>query len=220
MEKVVNQLVMNMENTGGWGHEPLGPTGANELGYRELAIVSNFAIATFGMANCQGIKVPEDKINAAVEYVEKCAINNGRVGYNHQEYGQYAYVGRTAGALFAFAMVKKKDHPICKKMADIISKEMEEAIIGHGSTALSFFQTAIGSLQAGQETWDQYIKTWFPKILAQQNSDGSFKPIANRKEEGMTEFIEGALGPAYTTSLFSLILFLDKGALHFMGNYW
>ncbi|MFH1422584.1 MAG: DUF6288 domain-containing protein [Planctomycetota bacterium] len=208
LQQVVNQLVINIEESGGYGHDG---SGQNVLGYTEVEIVSNFVVSTFGMAKSQGVKIPKEKEQAAVDYISKCFDKKG-IAYSHVNKGT-AHVGRTAGAVFALTMAKQQDNEVYNKLCDIVNSQMDQVIYGHASPALSFFQTAIGSIQMGQETWDSFVEKWFPVILEHQNPDGSFRPILNKNEPGMNT--EENMGPAYATSIYTLILLLDKGNLHF-----
>lgn len=209
LQLVVNQLVINMEDTGGYGHDA---GGVNVLNYREVEINSNWAVATMGMAQRLGIKVPKEKLAFAIEYIVKCQSPGG-IGYSHVN--KWGHIGRTGGALFAFAMCKQQDTPLYGTMCNIVNGRISNVINGHASPALSFYQSALGALQVGQETWDNYVQTWFQKIIEDQNPDGSFKSILNPKEG---DLVEGSLGPAYMTSIYSLILLMDKGNLNYMSG--
>ena len=206
LKQICDQLIINMEKTGGYGHDASGP---NPLNYVELEIMSNFAVACMGMCRREGIPVKKDALEKACAYIEKCVSSRG-VGYSHTN--RWGHVSRTGGAIFALATAgatKGKYGTLCLQM----DRMMKDVLTGHASPALSFWQCAVGSLQVGPGTWDKYVQTWFPKIMEHQNSDGSFKPIKNPKEPSINT--ETDLGPAYCTAIYSFILLVDRGNLKY-----
>jgi hypothetical protein len=205
LQEICNQLIINMETTGGWGHDASGP---NPLNYVEIEVMSNFAVSCLGMCKREGISVPKKKLAEAVAYIEKCVSSRG-VGYSHTN--RWGHVSRTGGAVFALSMAgaKKSKYPTLCSQLDRMMKNVQT---GHASPALSFWQCAIGALQVGPNTWDKYVQTWFPKIMEHQNEDGSFKSIINPKE-GIK--VESNLGPAYCTAIYSFILLVDRGSLKY-----
>lgn len=208
LQKICDQLIINMEETGGWGHDAGGP---NSLGYVELEIMSNFAVACMGMCKREGFSVPKAKLAKAVAYIEKCVSGRG-VGYSHSN--RWGHVSRSGGAVFALSMARAKKGKygiVCTQ----VDRMMQHVRTGHSSPALSFLQCAIGSLQIGRSTWDKYVATWFRTILKHQNEDGSFKMIKNPKENIM---FEEDLGPGYTTSIYSFILLVDRGNLKYTSG--
>src|SRR5262249_39629579 len=84
LEKLIQQCVeescKRMEDSGGWGHTPRIK---NRLGYVELEIMSNWHLAMLGAARRTGLKVPENKVKKAVQFiVDCCAEGEGGVGYS------------------------------------------------------------------------------------------------------------------------------------------
>ncbi len=205
LQKICDQLIINMETTGGWGHDASGP---NPLNYVEIEVMSNYAVPCLGICKRLGLSVPTKKLEFAVQYIEKCVSGRG-VGYSHTN--RWGHVSRTGGAVFALAMAGAKQGKY-RTLCIQLDRMMKDVITGHASPALSFMQCALGSLQVGRSTWDKYVQTWFKKIMDHQEPDGSFKSIINPKE-GIK--VESNLGPAYCTAIYSLILLLDRGNLKY-----
>lgn len=206
LQQICNQLIINMEESGGYGHDASGP---NPLNYVEIEIMSNFAVACMGMCKREGISLPKEKFQKTAQYIEKCVTGRG-VAYSHTN--KWGHVSRTGGAIFALAMAgakKSRKYPIlCSQM----HRMMSQVKFGHSTPALSFFQCALGSLQVGRATWDHYVRTWFPTILEHQETDGSFRSIVNPKE-GIK--FEKSMGPAFCTAIYSFILLVDQGNLKY-----
>lgn len=210
IQKTADQLVVNMEATGGWGHDA---GGVNPLGYVELEIMSNFAVAFMGMARKEGFSVPKEKLAKAIAYIERCVTGRG-VGYSHSNRG--GHVSRSGGAVFALAMSGAKKSRKYPTLCNQVNRMMQHVRTGHSSPALSFLQCAIASLQISRGTWDKYVATWFGTIREHQQDDGSIKMIRNPKEN--IRFEEN-LGLAYTSGIYSLILLLDRSNLKYLSGF-
>jgi len=132
LKRICDQLIINMETTGGWGHDASGP---NPLNYVELEIMSNFAVACMGMCRREGIPVSKKALEKACAYIEQCVSGRG-VGYSHTN--RWGHVSRTGGAIFALATAgatKGKYGILCQQLDSM----MRDVITGHASPALSFW---------------------------------------------------------------------------------
>lgn len=207
IQKVCDQIVINMEESGGYGHDSGGP---NELNYVELEVMSNLAVSCMGMAKREGFSVPKDKLQKATTYIESCIMGGG-VAYAHDK--RWTQVTRCGGAIFALSMAGAKNRKY-QTVCSLLDRRMDRVFYGHGSPAISFFQCAIGSLQIGHSTWDKYVKLWFEKIIENQEEDGSFKPIGHPKEIRFDK----SLGPALRTAIYTFILLVDLGNLKYCSG--
>ncbi len=209
LAEICKQLVINLEPSGGWGHDASGP---NPLGYVELEIMSNFAVACMGICKRQKIPVPIAKLEEAVRYIEKCITGAG-VGYSHTN--KWGHVSRTGGAIYALSMAGATNVKGFSMLCKQLDSGMKSVIGGHASNALAFLQCAAGSLQLGPAVWDKYVQTWFKTIMDNQNPDGSFHPIKHPKEDIKAEH---NMGPAYCTGIYSFVLLVDRGGLKFTSG--
>ncbi len=216
LEKIVAEACERMETSGGWGHTPRVK---NALNYIELEIVSNWMLATLGAARRLGIKVPEDKLNQAIKFVEDCCnAGEGGVGYSPRQ-GQKGFgcPCRTGGAVFAFGLLDRAGHPLYPRMVDFMKKEMKNAVEAHGSIALGFLCAALGFHQVGETDWQTFSKAFFPTLLDNVARDGSIGHL-----EGKTFFArngaDARMGKAYNTGIYALALQLDRGTLSFLGQ--
>lgn len=209
LQKVADQLIINMEESGGYGHDISGPW----PGYIEMEVMSNFAVACLGMCKRAGCSVPKDKLAKAIAYIEKCS-GGGGVAYSHTNPARDGSPGRCGGAVFALAMAGAKNSRKYSGLAGGLDRIMNRVKDAHGSPALSFVQCALGSLQVGRRTWDNYVATWFKYIIKHQNEDGSFKPIGDENDLGF----EKRMGATFFTAAYSCILLLDRGNLKYAGG--
>jgi hypothetical protein len=217
LDKLADEAVRRMEDSGGWGHTPRL---TNELGYVELEVMSNWMLAMLGAAERLGAKqAPPEKVQLALHFVEdSCKDGDGGVGYSPRE-GQKGFgdPGRTGGALFAFAMVGQEGHPLYPRMAAYWRKSRDESADGHGSIALGLLGSALGARQLGGGDWDGFAAKFFPPILAAANEDGSFKHLTSvvpRAANGSDE----TLGVAYNTGIYALLLQLGTAHLKLVGQ--
>ncbi|MHC4663102.1 MAG: DUF6288 domain-containing protein [Planctomycetota bacterium] len=212
LQEVVRRLEDNLEPSGGWGH---GPGGPNALGYVELEIISNWALATIGMAKQLGCKVDSEKLKRALDYVNKCTSGMGSTAYSTRGNQRgTGCPGRTGGAILAFAMCRYNCAKL-DKMAKYLGRTMEQVPEGHASPVLHFVGGGLGAIQVSKGLWDKYVTTLYPKILELANEDGSFRAITNK--EGQKDARQGQ---CYTVGAFALMLAVDMGRLHFLsGKY-
>ncbi|MHC4663187.1 MAG: DUF6288 domain-containing protein [Planctomycetota bacterium] len=212
LQEVVQRLEANQEASGGWAH---GPGGPNSLGYLELEIMSNWAVAAIGMAKQLGCKVDSEKLKKALDYVNQCTSGMGATAYSTRANQRgTGCPGRTGGAILGFAMCRYNS-PKLDKMAKYLGKTMEQIPEGHASPALHVVGGGLGAIQVSKGLWDKYVTTLYPKILELAQDDGSFRHITNKEGDS-----DAKLGPCYTTGAFAFMLAVDLGRLSFLsGKY-
>jgi hypothetical protein len=234
LDRLVAECFNRMEKSGGWGH---GPRIKNVLGYLELEIVSNWMLTTVGGCQRLGCAVPKEQVGKAVQFIQECCEEGaGAVGYSPRV-GQKG-VGcpcRTGGAIFAFGMLKKTNHPLYPLMVEYWKESYKDSVGAHGSVALGVLSSALGARQIGGEAWESFASACFPKVLAAANKDGTYQvlPEAPRHPAGgipagSKSFSAKAglsIGPAsregdqpFLVGVYTLSFLLDRGNLAFMGK--
>jgi hypothetical protein len=217
LEKLVDEVVRRMEDSGGWGHTPRVK---NELGYVELEVMSNWMLAVLGAADRLRVKkAPAEKIALALRFIENCCNEGeGGVGYSPGE-GQKGFgdPGRTGGALFAFALLGQEGHPLYPRLAAYWRKARDTSADGHGSIALGLLGSALGARQLGGADWDAFAAKFFPQVLDAANADGTFKHLTSTAAQARDGYDE-RLGVAYSTAIYTLFLQLGAGHLKFLGQ--
>jgi uncharacterized protein YkwD len=191
----------------------------NVLGYVELEVVSNWMLTTLGACRKLGFNVPEDKLEKPIKFIADCCNEGkGDVGYSPRP-GQKGFGAayRTGGAIFAFAMLGKEDHPLYPLMIQCWKRSAAaDSNEGHGSVALGYIGSALGARQVSPEDWQLFRDTFFPQILAHAQKDGSFKHITGKTP--LSVGFDDKQGPAYNTGIYALLLQLDGGRLRFVGQ--
>jgi len=215
LDRGLTEIFNRMEPSGGWGHYHGGP---NALNYVELEVMSTWALGAVGMLKRQKFRVPSDKVARAIQFIEECcAPGSGGVGYSPNQ-GQKGMgeEGRTGGALWLFGLHGQQGHALCARMADWFRKNHDGATNCHGSIALGCVGSALGACQLGGQDWDAFVAAVFPKLLTQQQGDGSFAPIRGKGAGSVGG--DSSAGPNYNTGLYTLVLQLDLGNLNYLGT--
>jgi hypothetical protein len=216
IEYAVHKLERNQEPSGGWGH---GPGGPNALGYVELEIVSNYAVAAMGMAKDLGVNVDKEKFEKAVKYIEDCTSDGGGTNYSTRpNQNGTMQAGRTGGAIFALAAAEKTNSPKYAAMLKNLDANLDEIPVGHASVAMHFIGGALGCVQNGKNSWAKYVNALFKKMLDASRPDGSFRSIVNPVEVKSTGDGDEDNGPYYNTGIYTLALSLDLGHLKYMSG--
>jgi hypothetical protein len=95
-------------------------------------------------------------------------------------------------------------------------KSMEKAIPeGHGSAALGYIGSALGARQIGDAEWKNFAVAFFSNIQGASQPDGSFSFLKGTTPHSVG--FDHAIGPAYNTGIYTLILLLDNSKLQFVG---
>lgn len=215
LEKDLAEIFARIEPSGGWGHYH---GGKNALNYVELEIMSNWMLVAAGMCQRIGLKPPGDKVARALKFIEdSCAPGAGGVGYSPNAGQKGAGCpGRTGGALFAFALLNQRSHPLFGKMIEYWKQDIDRSNEGHGSLCMGLLGSALGAREIGGDAWDTYVAKFFPQILGAAGGDGSFKHLTGKTPISMGS--DGMTGPAYNTAIYALILQLDLGNLTYLGQ--
>jgi len=216
LKKIAKECLDRMEPSGGWGHFPRRP---NPLGYLELQIMSNWMLPTLGACRKLGVKVPQDKLDKAIQFIENCCSEGqGGVGYSPQpgQKGTTADASKTGGAIFAFGLLGRTDHPLYPRMVAFWKKTVDGSGDGHGSTSMGLLCSALGARQIGEEEWQVFAANFFPKIMGNTDADASFKHLEGKGFASDRE--DHRQGKPYNTAIYALILQLDKGNLVFLGQ--
>jgi hypothetical protein len=181
----------------------------NYLGYTELEIMSNWAIIGMAGAKACGCSVDAGAFSKACKYVDRCTSSSGVMLYSHKS--SKKAVHRTGSGVWAFHVAGHAGGQ--EKMADYIRANMGKAHLGHGSACMGYLGVGLGCIYCGQSEWDSFVSQYFQRILSHQDDEG-FYPMfdGDGKSPG-----DDKIGKHYRTGMYTLILQLDLGHLHFIG---
>jgi hypothetical protein len=219
LEEVAEALAKNQEMSGGWGH---GPGGTNPLGYVELEIVGNWCMAALGTIKQAGIRVSDGAVKKGTEYIVACGKDNGGgIAYSTRpNQKNWVDVGRTSGAIFAFAMLGQKGHALYKQMARFFDSNMGSLPNGHSSPVMHFMQGALACCHLEPVYRQKFMEIFRPEWLASRRADGSMtaRPLGsvgrfdNNKGNSSVN-ADREIGITWTTANYLVAMQLPKGNL-------
>ena len=202
MKAHLERLLANQEASGGFAH---GPGGPNALGYVELEIVSNLALAAMGMAKSQGVEPDAAKLARALEYVRACTSGGG-VAYSTRP-GQIGHgdPGRTAGAYWAFRLLKR-DEVIVDEMGKFFASGMANLADGHASPVMHIWAGALASSKHGPATMKKYWSIYRPFLMACRADGGAFDVRPNAETRELKSNGDRSVGPGYATAAYAIVM--------------
>lgn len=205
--EVCTLLELNMESSDGYGHGPAADP--NPLGYTELSIVSSWVVMCIGACEDIGVEVNPSFKSKAIGYLKTCdSIATGGVMYSHVN--NDVSVHRTGAAIMAYKMAGIDDD-VTESWTDYIETNWNTIPNGHGSPIMGYLTSALGCLCAGQSLWDNFVESYFYRMLGYQQADGSWVQYDG---DGSSE----TLGGYYMTAVNCLVLQLDLGNLFYFKN--
>jgi hypothetical protein len=100
-----------------------------------------------------------------------------------------------------------------KKGRAFVEKNMDKVDIGHHGAAYPVLFGGLGCFGMGDDLWKSFNSYYKEKLVKAHREDGSiyFTP----RQETFWPIDDDAGGPAYTTTLFAIVLQLQKGHLIF-----
>lgn len=200
-----DRILKQAEGDGGFG---AGPGGANLLDYVHVEVVSNFCVAALGCIKQAGVDVPADKLEPLLAYIEKCIGGDGGVHYSHDKMWG-AEVGRTAGAMNAFAASGATGRESYARMKAYFAKNRQHAFGGHSTPTMHQLAVAIACAREG--TLDEYWSEQGREFTMVRNPDHTFasRPTADTQRLGMN--LDRDLGSVWTTAHWVLVVSLRTG---------
>lgn len=208
LQRIVEALEENQERSGGYGH---GPGGPNALGYVELEVISNFAMATLGMAKDLRIDVDQDKLESGLRYIIDCQNpRTGSVGYSTRA-GQQGMdgAGRTAGALWAFRKCGQTRLEAYTKMVEYFNGRMDDVAEGHASVYTHYLSAGLAARDLGRSAWGEFYERFEAELVMHAKSDGSFAPRPSAESHQMNSNSDATHGEAWCTAVNTLLLALN-----------
>ncbi len=194
---VRDKILANMEATGGWAH---GPGGPNALNYLELEIVSNYCLSALGGIQACGIDVDKTKIDKALAYIQKCGGGGAGVGYSTRQ-GQVGMgdVGRTSGAIAAFAALGRTDHAYYKSMVGFMQGNLRKIKDGHVSPMMHWLAAAIACRKEGAKSWEAFWETQRQECTMLRMPDNTFSARPTDESATMGKNNDRDMGAVWCT---------------------
>ncbi|MCC7510959.1 MAG: hypothetical protein IT464_16495 [Planctomycetes bacterium] len=200
-----DRILKQAEPDGGFA---AGPGGANILDYVHLEVMSNFCLAALGCIRQAGVDVDAEKVEPLLAYVEKCQGEDGGIHYSHDKLWG-TDVGRTAGAMNAFAALGVTSRDSYARMKSYLDKNYQHAFSGHSTPTMHQLSVAIAARREGM--LDKYWAAQDREFTMVRNPDHTFayRPTADTLRMGMN--LDRDLGAAWTTAHWVIVLGLKQG---------
>jgi len=205
LKEIAAKLIENQESSGGYAH---GPGGPNALGYVELEIVSNYALASLGLIRDYGIPVDEGGVDKALAYVRTCTSGDGGVAYSTRP-GQAGHgdAGRTAGAYFAFCRHGLGRTKPARKMLKYFERGLHELPSGHVSPMMHLLGGAMAVRESGRpELFREFWKAYRPYLMGSRMASGAFAARPTHESQVLKSNTDRTLGHAWTTATLTIVL--------------
>ena len=181
---------------GGWGYVSAKDGGNFDEGSTTITQVQ----ALRGCRNA-GIPVPKEIIDKAIEYIHKCAINEGKGGIMYNIHGGGGRPPISAAAIACLFNAGEYDDKFvpnllqyCEKTLGNISSNND---YGHWHYA-HYYYSQVRYRQGGKE-WEDYRDKLYKRLVSEADSEGAWA--------------QGGFGKVYTTAINLTILQLEKAAL-------
>ncbi len=181
---------------GGWRYQP-------QQGDADLSVT---VVQVLGLRGCRnaGIKVSQQTIDRAINYMRRLANKDG--GFSYQFGMNQSNPARTGAGVLSLYLAGLKDSPQCQGGLDYLVKHpLQKGVdwIYRDHFHYSIYYVTQAMYQAGGNYW----KTWYPvvrdRLVASQDADGSW---------GRSDATSEA-GPEYATAMACLVLQVPAGLL-------
>ena len=182
---------------GGWGYVSAEAGGGFDEGSTTITQIQ-------GLRGCRnaGIPVPNEIIDKAIRYIDRCTLPEGGVQYNIQGGGPRPAI--TAAAVACLVNVgdyhKEIVDRLIPKLKRYCGRNLDNlAAEGFGHWHYAHYYFAQVSYRDGGKKWEDYRDRLYARLVQEAGSDGSWT--------------QGYIGPVYTTSINLTILQLENAAL-------
>ncbi len=180
-------------DSGGWGYV----SARDQPDFDEGSTTITQVQALRGCRNA-GIPVPNEIIEKAIAYIEKCTGADGGVQYNSKSSGGRPAI--TAASLAALFNAGEYDSEYAKRLLKYCEGRLDNVSSrGFGHWHYAHYYYAQVQYRRGGKVWKTYKNKLFKRIISEAGGDGSWN--------------QGHIGPVYTTSINLTILQLPDALL-------
>lgn len=178
---------------GGWGYV----SARDGRGFDEGSTTITQVQALRGCRNA-GIPVPKEIIDNAIGYIRQCTLPDGGVQYNSKGGGGRPAI--TAAAIACLFNAGAYDSEYVPKLQAYCRKNLwNVSNQGFGHWHYAHYYYAQVCYREGGKTWEEYRDRIYTRLLREVTPEGSW--------------IQGYIGPTYTTAINLTILQLEKATL-------
>lgn len=180
---------------GGWGYVSAKDGHGFDEGSTTITQVQ-------GLRGCRnaGIPVPNEIIDKAIGYIKKCSLDDGAGGVQYNSRGGGGRPAISAAAIACLYNAGEYDSQYVPKLLEYCRKNLSNiSNRGFGHWHYAHYYFAQVEYREGGKNWEGYRDRIYSRIVQEAGADGSW--------------IQGYIGPVYTTSINLTILQLESAAL-------
>ena len=180
---------------GGWGYVSAKDGHGFDEGSTTITQVQ-------GLRGCRnaGIPVPNEIIDKAIGYIKKCSLEDGAGGVQYNSRGGGGRPAISAAAIACLYNAGEYDSQYVPKLLEYCRKNLSNiSNRGFGHWHYAHYYFAQVEYREGGRSWEDYRDRIYSRIVQEAGADGSW--------------IQGYIGPVYTTSINLTILQLESAAL-------
>jgi hypothetical protein len=182
-------------DAGGWGYVSAKDGQGFDEGSTTITQVQ-------GLRGCRnaGIPVPSEIIDKAIGYIKKCSLDGGAGGVQYNSRGGGGRPAISAAAIACLYNAGEYDSDYVPKLRSYCRKNLSNiSNRGFGHWHYAHYYYAQVEYREGGKTWEDYRDRIHARIVSEVNPDGSW--------------VQGYIGPVYTTAINLTILQLETAAL-------
>jgi hypothetical protein len=209
MAKGMQKVVAAQQEDGGW----LLGAADNETGYNERTLAAHWCLQGMGAAERAGVQMDNGLFEKACAYM-KAHTNKGNVGFVPDEgFDRRSEAGRVAGILAAMRSISCSfSAPYMQKLFKYYTGYSKEIARAPLDESIHLLSAAVFSRQKGLPQWYLFNQENQVLLLSLQKGDGSFAPLPKPRRKPVP-FLDDLSGPAWRTSVYTLLLLLQEDAL-------
>jgi hypothetical protein len=181
---------------GGWGYVSARDGNDFDEGSTTITQVQ-------GLRGCRnaGIPVPNEIIDKAIKYIQKCTLPDGAVQYSSKGGGGRPAI--TAAAIACLFNAGEYDSQYVPKLQAYCQRNLSDISnqgFGHWHYAHYYYSQVL--YREGGSQWEKYRDTVYGRLAGEATESGNF-----------VFWSQGYIGPIYTTAINLTIMQLENGAL-------
>lgn len=135
--------------------------------------VSGAVLVGLLAARNAGIEVPDESIDAAINYFESMTADNGQVGYSGGFGGFDESIARISIATLVYAVARRKDLPKYEATLQYLTERLEHQGQDHYREYTLYYQSQ-ALFQGDIDAWEKWNKLLIRRLKESQEADGSF----------------------------------------------
>lgn len=161
LKKAIGLIVSTQNKEGGWRYQP-------RVADADISVTVCQVVALRAAANA-GVAVPQETIDKAVSYLEKCARADG--GFSYQAGGGSPGFARTGAGLVSLILAGEHDAPEVVKAVEYLKahRAKDKRFYFYGN-----YYAAQGMHLLGGEDWEEWYSYISKELVKKQGSDGTW----------------------------------------------